>query len=388
MRNRNGNFRQKPQIPVLWEQEFRRIPTAITMVNGIQKMASRKGYKVNLYERCAGLLSDSPAASTVIVVGSESSRTPHILQDLKKAQWQIVVTNVDADHIDAHYSCATFSRRIITEQMLDHLLDKGCRRIAMVGLGQRSFNDMVHQDAMAQYLLKYPYAEGACFEYQNRIDESFNAFYAMRDGFDAVLCPNAFVAVAFLHFCEEKGIVVPNDLLVACMKDHSIGRYCKPSLTSLAVDFFAIGEQSVIVWQYLQEEGNERFRMRIAIQGHVIERESTGTALGGGAQSLANDGTLDGKYEGGPFYTDPELQALMSLERCLQNCDELDLRIIRLLLDGKHYDAISEQLYLGDSSLQYRVRKIFHSAQTKSRDEFIRLMRNSFTRNTHFGEEK
>ena len=319
MRNRNGNFRQKPQIPVLWEQEFRRIPTAITMVNGIQKMASRKGYKVNLYDRCAGLLSDSPAASTVIVVGSESSRTPHILQDLKKAQWQIVVTNVDADHIDAHYSCATFSRRIITEQMLDHLLNKGCRRIAMVGLGQRSFNDMVHQDAMAQYLLKYPYAEGACFEYQNRIDESFNAFYAMRDGFDAVLCPNAFVAVAFLHFCEEKGIVVPNDLLVACMKDHSIGRYCKPSLTSLAVDFFAIGEQSVIVWQYLQEEGNERFRMRIAIQGHVIERESTGTALGGGAQSLVNDGTLDGEYEGGPFYTDPELQALMSLERCLQN---------------------------------------------------------------------
>lgn len=49
----------------------------------------------------------------------------------------------------------------------------------------------------------------------------------------------------------------------------------------------------------------------------------------------------------------------MSLERCLQNCDELDLRIIRLLLDGEHYDAISEQLYLGDSSLQYRVRKIF-----------------------------
>ena len=297
MRNRNGNFRQKPQIPVLWEQEFRRIPTAITMVNGIQKMASRKGYKVNLYDRCAGLLSDSPAASTVIVVGSESSRTPRILQDLKKAQWQIVVTNVDADHIDAHYSCATFSRRIITEQMLDHLLDKGCRRIAMVGLGQRSFNDMVHQDAMSQYLLKYPYAEGACFEYQNRIDESFNAFYAMRDGFDAVLCPNAFVAVAFLHFCEEKGIVVPNDLLVACMKDHSIGRYCKPSLTSLAVDFFAIGEQSVIVWQYLQEEGNERFRMRIAIQGHVIERESTGTALGEGAQSLANDGTLDGNMK-------------------------------------------------------------------------------------------
>ena len=203
-----------------------------------------------------------------------------------------------------------------------------------------------------------------------------------------MLCPNAFVAVAFLQFCEEKGIVVPNDLLVACMKDHSIGRYCKPSLTSLAVDFFAIGEQSVIVWQYLQEEGNERFRMRIAIQGHVIERESTGTARGEGAQSLANDGTLDGKYEGGPFYTDPELQALMSLERCLQNCDELDLRIIRLLLDGEHYDAISEQLYLGDSSLQYRVRKIFHSAQTKSRDEFIRLMRNSFTRNTHFGEEE
>lgn len=78
------------------------------------------------------------------------------------------------------------------------------------------------------------------------------------------------------------------------MKDHSIGRYCKPSLTSLAVDFFAIGEQSVIVWQYLQEEGNERFRMRIAIQGHVIERESTGTALGGEHKAWRTTGPWPG----------------------------------------------------------------------------------------------
>ena len=350
-------------------------------------MASRKGYKVNLYDRCTGLLSDSLAASTVIVVGSESSRTPHILQDLKKAQWRIVVTNVDADHIDAHYSCATFSRRIITEQMLDHLLDKGCRRNG--GLGAAFFcNNMVHQDAMSQYLLKYPYAEGACFEYQNRIDESFNAFYAMRDGFDAVVSANAFVAVAFLHFCEEKGIVVPNDLLVACMKDHFIGRYCNPSLTSLAVDFFAIGEQFVIVWQYLQEEGNERFRMRIAIQGHVIERESTGyrpwrwgTKPGerrDPGRGIRRRSFLHGSGASGADVA--EASAKTATEAALRS-------------SGCFWTASAVRMPFPSSCILetvrfVRVRKIFHSAQTKSRDEFIRLMRNSFTRNTHFGEEK
>ncbi len=387
MQSKERTFRQKVQIPVLWEQESRKIPTAITMVNGMQKMANRKGLGIKLYDCCDDLLRDESARRTVIVVGAESSRTPDILQTLQRSQRRIVVTNIDADHIDAHYSCATFSRRIATEQMLDYLLEKGCRHIALVGLGKRSFNDMVHRDAMTQYLLKYPHADGMCFEYQNRIDESFETFDSVKKGFDAVLCPNAFVAVAFLNFCELRNISVPTDLLVASMKDNNICRYCKPSLTSLAIDFLAIGEQSVIVWQYLQEKGNERFRMRIAVLGHVIERESTGTPLSQEALISAETGFLDREYEGGPFYGDPKLQSLMTLERCLQGCDELDFRIIGLLLDGVHYDIISEKLYLGESSLQYRVRKIFHSAQVKNRNDFSRIFQNCFTTLNHFGEE-
>lgn len=388
MQSKERTFRQKTQIPVLWEQESRRIPTAITMVNGMQKMANRKGMGIKLYDCCDELLRDESARRTVIIVGAESSRTPDILQTLQKAHWRIVVTNIDADHIDAHYSCTTFSRRIATEQMLDYLLEKGCHHIALVGLGKRSFNDMVHRDAMIKHLLKYPYADGRCFEYQNRIDESFEMFDPVRKHFDAVLCPNAFVAVAFLNFCEHKKISVPTELMVASMKDNNISRYCKPSLTSLAIDFLAIGEKSVIVWQYLQEEESERFRMRIAILGHVIERESTGSPLSQEALTLAETGFLDREYEGGPFYGDPKLQSLMTLERCLQDCDELDFRIIGLLLDGVHYDTISEQLYLGESSLQYRVRKIFHSAQVKNRNDFVRIFHNCFTVSNHFGKMK
>ena len=71
-------------------------------------------------------------------------------------------------------------------------------------------------------------------------------------------------------------------------------------------------------------------------------------------------------------------------ERCLQACDELDSRIIGLILQGLSYESISEALFLSDSSLQYRVRKIFRLAQVDSRRSFEKMLQRCFTKENHF----
>lgn len=373
----------RPQIPVLWDRECRETPIAITVVNGIKRMSSRRGYDIRLYADCDSYLQDTAASSCLIAVGFESKRMLEILQLLQNAGKRAIVTGMDADHLDAHYSCATFSRRNATEQMLEYMLKMGCRSIALIGVGKHSVNDLVHTSAMFGYLAKHPYARGKCFEYGNHIDESFEAFYTAWQSFDAVLCTNAFVAVAFLQFCEQRDIAVPEALQVASIKDSYINRYCVPALTSLAVDFFAIGEQSVIVWKYIKEITDDHLRMRIAVLGRVIERGSTN---GHPLRNTLTDGPeiFTQEYQGGPFYEDAKLQALTHIECCLQVCDELDMHIIRMILEGSSYETIAEALYLSGSSLQYRARKIFHTAQTNSRKEFVKLWRDHFTRSSRF----
>lgn len=378
--------RSKPQIPVLWDKECRSNPIALTTVNGIQKMSAAKGYVVNLYDNCDALLAREQEESNVIVVGFESANMQPILDALSAACKRIVLTGMDTDHIDAHYSCATFSRRLSTEQLLDHLLGKGCRRIALVGVGRNSSNDSVHRYALLHYLAKRPGTVGECFEYTAHVDESFEAFIACRERFDAVVCPNTFAAVAFLKFCEVQGISVPDDLMVACIKDTSLARYCRPSLTTLAVDFDGIGQQAVVVWKYLRETPEEKYRMRIAVLGQVVERESTGLTLLDGAQAPSAAGGLDEDYQGGPFYSDPKLREMVLLEKCFQGCDALDLRIIGLLIQNTSYEKIAELVFLGESTLQYRVRKLFRTVNVKSRRDFLAFFKRCMTSENHLVE--
>lgn len=377
----------RPVIPVLWLSECRSIPTAIATAAGIQKAAMKEGFAVRQYETCAELLKKEISCPSVIVVGFEAGIGPGLLDQLRAANKEVVVTGVDTEHLDGHYSCVTFSRRMVTEQLLEHLQQKQCRRVAMVGCAMGSPSDQVYIDAMKTYLASKPSMSGECFYDQKHMGESFAAFAKVRQRFDAVLCPNAPVAVAFLRFCQENGFRVPEELLVASMKDSDINRYCNPSLTSIAVDFNAIGEQAVVVWRYLQDMGNAEFRMRIAVHGQIVVRESTGAELPAPPSEVSNSSIGKGAEEEEAPAEDPISVALMHLDRCLQRCDELDLRIIGQLIDGESYESICEKLFLSESSLQYRVRKLFRAAGTKSRREFVHLLKEHFTLLNHFSDQ-
>ena len=252
----------------------------------------------------------------------------------------------------------------------------------MVGTDNRSSNDMVHIDAMQSYCQRRTGVTCGHFGYGDVIEESFEAFTNVWKQYDAVLCPNAFTSVLFLRFCQQKGLQVPRDFLLVSIKDNDINRYCKPSLTSLVVDYFGIGQQSVGVWTYLQDPANADFRIRIAQHGELVVRESTGIDLP--IEKENSRSPLDESYGGGAFYQIPSIRGLMQLERCLQVCDELDLRILSLLAEGKNYETICEQLFLSESSLQYRTRKLFRAAHTSGKREFTRLLTDYFTLENHF----
>ena len=259
--------RKKVEIPIIWDEACRGIPICVTTMNGIRRMANRKGCIVKIYANSTELKANLNGNHTVIVVGFESERFPIMLHELQMMGMRIVVTSMDADHIDSHYSCATFSRRIATEQMLDYLIDKGCNRFALVGCGGRSVNDMVHSDAMQKYLQKNRHpSTNQTFWYYTCILESFQSFFEERNSFDVVLCPNDYVAVAFLHFCELNHICVPEQLLLATFKGNLISQYCRPSITSLSVDFDAVGAQSVAVWLFYRTLMTKNYRFALSFQ--------------------------------------------------------------------------------------------------------------------------
>ena len=376
----------RTEVPVLWPKEAQDIPMAISVVNAIKKKVIRKGRVVKIFDNHEELISQTSVNRAIIIIGTESSQMMSILRALSIAEIQSVITTMDIDHIGSHYYCATFSRRTATEQLLDFLMGKGCRSFAMLGCGNRSANDLIHCSAMEVYSKRDTQINCQYFFYHDKIEESFEAFFMKYSEFDAVLCPNDFVAVAFLSYCEKKGLSVPEDFLLASFKDTLLSRCCQPSLTTMSVDYNAIGESAVMLWFYLQDAHTKKNKMRITVPSIVVERETTNrNIVVSQLESKLPFGEIT--YQGGPFYSEPIMKNLMLIERCLQRCDPLDFRIIDRLIKMQKYESICEELFLSESTLQYRVRQIFLEAHVPNRDAFLKLITSCFPLNSNFEKE-
>ncbi len=375
-------------ISVLLDSDSASMSQIMTMIGSVQKIALKKGLAVkicfeNEYEQIL-----REGARTVIVAGIASEKMYRVLETLKEAGKRIVIINFDPEYIDAGFSCVTFSRRQATEQILEYLCTRGASRVALIGCGIGSSNDDLHIQAMREFLKRKQMNEGAYFYYERAIQESFEAFYRRRDEFDTVLSVNPYVAVAFLRFCEDHGVRIPEDYLLACIRDSYICRCCRPTITTLSENAAMIGEQAVVAWQYLENNPSGDVRIRIDVRGNIVERESTVAA--GRASSpprCAPDGDAlreSVNYEGGPFYQDETVRQLISLERCLFHCDELDFRIIAEMAEGTTNEKIAEKLFLSTSALQYRMNKLYQLTGTSGKTQFVRIVTDFFTHNYRF----
>ena len=331
----------------------------------------------------ASIIEEKEKDNTVIVTGFSTLQLQETLKNLKNAGVRTVLTNIDADHLDARYSCVTYSRRLATEQMMDYLRLKGVKDFAMIGCGIGSENDNVHVNAMADYLVRHGLPSGETFFYKGAVQESFDAFLPKCKDFDAVLCVNPYVAVSFLRYCELKGLRIPDDFLLASLKDSHICHLCCPSITSLSENYSRIGEQAIVVWNYLKTYPSEDLRMRISVMGNIIERESTINGVDSDiSAAIKHDNRME--IEGGPFYTDKTIQVLLTIDRYISQCDELDFKIIALMLEGNSNEKIAEKLYLSTSALYYRTAKYYQMTKVSGRNEFINLFRDHFTQKNHF----
>ena len=100
--------------------------------------------------------------------------------------------------------------------LIQYLVACKRERIALVACGESSVNDLMRCEILKGYLYTRgcPNPDDAIFFYRERVDESFEAFWEKRENFDAVICPNDYVALCFIRYCDEHGLRVPEDLML------------------------------------------------------------------------------------------------------------------------------------------------------------------------------
>ena len=371
-------------VPVLWDEECFALSIYKDIVRGITVAASQNQYSVEIYTTVEELTEKVSPEQIIIVIGYETPKLQTSLETLTLRGNQVILAGLDGERFGTRVSSASPSRRQATGKMIQYLIKCGKERIALVACGDKSVNDIMRCETLKNILLSRGHKdpERNIFFYRNYVTESFDAFYERWKEFDAVICPNDYVALCFIRFCQEKGIRIPEDLYLGAFSDRAIIRYCSPRITTMAIEFTNVGNCSFSAWLFLEEHREEHLQINIITPSRLLIREST--ACEHHVLDDSNAIVYDAGYQGGPFYTEPTIAKVIQIENCLTKCDSLSLQIIGALLKQKNYDSISESLFISRSTLNYRLRKIFAAAGVTSRKELEALFHGYFTIENHF----
>ena len=296
-----------------------------------------------------------------------------MIRRLRACGRQVILAGADSEQFGNDVSCATPSRRAETRQIANYLHGCGKKHIALVGFGKNSINDNFRYHAVMSVVAtwEHPLMDDDVWLWQNDPRECFESFLNVYTRYDAVICPNDLMAICFINCCKARGVSVPGDLFVASFGNMSIGRYYTPSITSTTMDMVCVGEQAYSLWQFLSaNDGAPHAALKLTVPSSILVRGSTDNL------HLKDDACVETPVlKADRFYDNPTIAVLQGIENCISQRDAIDMRILQRVMEGMNYEKISDELFIGGSTLRYRMSKIFADAGVRSRQEFEQLMR-------------
>ena len=348
------------------------------IIRGIKKSAAATQRTVQVLDLPrGGETVEESLIDPVILTGFSLETLMESIRQLSERQKRIILAGIDADSLASQVSCVTHSRSQQTVQLIRYLQACGRERIALVGIGQHSINDLVKVSTAVRYTQQepHPITEADVFMWSGRMEECFQAFLPVSDHYDAILCPNDYVALLALNQLKARGIRVPQDLFLVSFSNLAIGRFCQPSITTITMDFLAIGKYAFSIWQQLQALGDRELVSKIIAPSRLLVRGSTAFQTPVDEEHSVK---LWDDLQKDLFYREPVIQSLMQIESCLNRHDALDLKIIEGVLQGLSYEELTERLYISSSALHYRLTKLYRDLGCVSRKAFEKKMRAAY----------
>lgn len=249
-------------------------------------------------------------------------------------------------------------------------LQKSAReRIALVGLNPSSSNDVIKKEAFLQFYQEMQdKGEQHIFWNYGDLEDCCNLFYQQIKKYNAVLCTNDVVAVKLIQFLKRYQISIPEDIYVAAMGNTFLSELISPKITIASFDCFSIGRHAVRVYNFLAKNP-DIVSLWVNVSGQIIARQSTGSVTPAflSISETPSSGQVD-------FYSDTDVDNILSLEELFRNFDDLDQHILHGLLLENPYSLMAESLYVSESTIKYRVSKMLKLARCQTKTQMMDLL--------------
>lgn len=190
------------------------------------------------------------------------------------------------EHILASpFAHVTIDNRAAAVAATNHLLDRGCTRIAMVGRRDNAPSDAANRrfkgylDALAARRIEVdPRLTGAVSAFTQAEGRRATTLMLEQDVRpDGVVCANDSVAFGAIWALQNRGFRVPEDVAVIGMDDVTAGRYSTPTLTTVSPDKELMVDRalSVLERQINTAASADQPIEQVTIPFRIVGRDST-----------------------------------------------------------------------------------------------------------------
>ena len=363
---------RKERLHVIAEEQYARTTWYNRIMESIGCEAPRRHLQVVMLE--TQRLPELTPGTIVVLLGSSFPFISSSISLCLRYELRPVVAGFEVSGANAEVSYVTINRRHAMAENIKSLVACGATRIALFGVNSAVQTDMLRyegwRDTVQFYRVGNPQTD--VFYSDHGLQETLAEFMDVFSSYDAVACANDYCAVCLLSALRQRGVRVPEDLMVTGFGNIRLGRYTDPPLTTVALRLDEVGNQAVELYRILARNPG-LLSCSVTINFEIVARQTTRPAYKSVGRKFTFSQGVQPAFE--PTY-EHSIRPVYLLENAVGGLDETDVKILKGLLRNIPYPALSESLYLSETALHYRMNKLFAATETSSRAALQQLLEN------------
>ena len=345
-----------------------------TIIEGLRTEAAKKRYELvfvtrgELEPENTDRLYDGIGKRLLIMVGTSIVWIEGLLRLIEGQGIHAILVNNIPMRITGNISGVHNNHDLATKTLLEYLVGNGRGRLALFGVNRNSQADILKDDLVRRMLdsAKVYYSDGS-------ISECYRAFEKDAASYNGIICTNDIVAVYLMKRLLDAGYRIPEDCAVVSYGGSVLAEMMTPSLTTVKLNYNEMGRQAVLLYANLFRNP-DKVSVVTSITCDIVERESTRGISGDSGVRLSESYKYSGKNRNINFIGDPDVGRLMEIEVALTECERTDLEIIRGIIGGRRMAELSEELFISESTLKYRIKQLLQRFGCGSRQELADML--------------
>lgn len=346
-------------------------------LDGLKSEAARRSYTVQIVsEETFNKNVENRCQNIPLIISGHTKRW--LSDNIKRARefsFHPIVCSPPEGEKDC--SSVKFELKECVEEAIDYLLWCGKRNIALIGLNLSSVADELKQNTFTEHCKLRNIEKFITLPYTDSLAAIGNEFltYNKEEHYNGFICANDTVAVYIMEAAEKAGINIPEDAYIIGMGNTAVGRQLKTPLTSISLDYFEMGRQAVNIFRYIKNETSPVY-VSAKLPCPITVRASTNYKIPGKAnipaKKITNEQELYSHY-----FSDPDISEIIFYETIMLESDEIDKKIMKLIINKSTYEEMSSHLHISDRTVRYRVMKIMKKFNVNSKKELETILKSA-----------